>query len=93
MASEAIGRGFESLRARQSIKANPLLLAFLFSENALFHFRSFLKERSRVVFTLKVSIFPSTFRLVVHCFSFRGGVLRALKISILVFQLLTCELF
>ncbi len=44
MASEAIGRGFESLRARQSIKANPLLLAFLFSENALFHFRSFLKE-------------------------------------------------
>ncbi len=59
MASEAIGRGFESLRARQPIKADPLDVGFFVFRKRVISFPLFSEIESRVVFTSKVTIFPS----------------------------------
>lgn len=92
VASEAIGRGFESLRARQSIKANPLLLAFFFRKRVI-SFPLFSGRGSRVVFTLKVTIFPSFSVSLSIVFLFGVGYCERSRSRFLYFNMLTCERF
>ena len=86
MASEAIGRGFESLRAHHHTKANSSLLAFLLSKIPFFLAFSEIRSRAsvcqnRVFSAPKASLF-SVF--------LSEGRARA-RVHLSIFQTLTCE--